>query len=92
MLFRRALERGNLLVAETTLRAICRPATEELLLLTALICRKQPERGKRVAARFLERWLERSVDTEIEDAALVAALLAALGGTGTSRRSRLFSP
>jgi hypothetical protein len=30
--FRRALERGNLLVAETTLREVGRPTLEELLL------------------------------------------------------------
>jgi len=80
-IFRRALERGNLLVAETTLRAIGRPTEEELLLLTALICRKQPQRGRRVAARFLERYLQHVSDASIDDAALVATLLAALGGS-----------
>jgi hypothetical protein len=78
--FRRALERGNLLIAETTLREIGRPTTEELLLLTALICQKQPERGGRVAARFLVRYLECTPNAEIDDAALVSSLLAALGG------------
>jgi hypothetical protein len=45
-----------------------------------LICRKQPERGRRVAARFLERYLEASPRATIDDAALTATLLAALGG------------
>jgi hypothetical protein len=79
-IFRRAIERDNLLIAETTLRELGRPSAEELLLLTALICRRQPERGRRVAARFLERYLATTAGATIEDAALVASLLAALGG------------
>jgi hypothetical protein len=63
-----------------TLREIGRPSSEELLLLTPLICRKQPERGRRVAARFLERWLGGVPERSIDDAALVASLLSALGG------------
>jgi hypothetical protein len=80
-----AIERDNLLVAETTLREFGRPSTEELLLLTALICRKQPERGRRVKARFLERYLQNAPSATIDDASLVATLLAALG----ARRSAL---
>lgn len=79
-IFRRAIERQNLLVAETTLRELGRPTTEELLLLTALICLKQPERGRRVAARLLERYLAETPQITIDDASLVASLLAALGG------------
>lgn len=63
-----------------TLRELGRPSSEELLLLNALICRKQPERGRRVAARFLERYLASTGGATIEEAALVASLLAALGG------------
>jgi hypothetical protein len=68
-------------VAETTLRELGRPSTEELLLLTALICERQPERGRRVAARLLLRYLEQTPDVTIEDAAVIAALLTALGGS-----------
>jgi hypothetical protein len=78
--FRRAIERGNLLVAETTLREIGRPSSEELLLLTSLIVAKQPERGRRVAARWLERYLAATAEITIDDASLLASLLAALGG------------
>jgi L-alanine-DL-glutamate epimerase-like enolase superfamily enzyme len=78
--FRRAIERSNLIAAEATLRELGRPSLGELLLLTALICRKQPARGRRVAARFLERYLQQEPDVTIEDAAAVASLLAALGG------------
>jgi hypothetical protein len=51
------------------------------LLLTALICKKQPERGRRVAARLLQRYLEQTPDATIQDAAVVASLLTALGGS-----------
>jgi hypothetical protein len=52
-----------------------------LLLLTALICQKQPERGRRVAARLLQRYLEQTPDATIEDVAVIASLLTALGGS-----------
>jgi hypothetical protein len=68
-----------LVVAEATLREIGRPSTEELLLLTALICQQQPERGRRVAARLLERHLAQTAQITIDEVALLAPLLAALG-------------
>jgi hypothetical protein len=79
-IFRRAIDRGNLLVAETTLRELGRPSLDELLDLTALIAMKAPERHSRVAARWLFRWLERDDQATIDDASLAAACLAALGG------------
>src|SRR6516225_2822050 len=80
-IFERAIERGNLLVAETTLRAeIPRPTLSDLLELTALIACKQPERFSRVAARWLLRYLEAVDDATIYDAAYVSANLQALGG------------
>jgi hypothetical protein len=63
-----------------TLRELGRPTIDELLLLTAAICLKQPERGRRVAGRFLQRYLDAHEQLTIDDAALVASLLAALGG------------
>lgn len=67
-------------MAETTLSELGRPSLEELLLLTALICQKQPERGRRVAARFLSRYVDSAGHATIDEAALVTSLLAALGG------------
>jgi len=63
-----------------TLPEIGLPSGEELLLLTALICQKQPERGRRVAARWLGRHLGEGGETTIDDALLIASLLSALGG------------
>jgi hypothetical protein len=77
---RRALERGNLLIAETSARECGRLTLQERLELTALISQKQPERGRRVAAVWLRRWIEEMPGVTIDDAALVASLLTALGG------------
>jgi hypothetical protein len=68
------------MVAETTAREIGRVGLDEALELTALIMVKQPERGQRVAARWLERYMAESVRLGIADVALVAVLLQALGG------------
>ncbi len=78
--YQRAIERGNLLVAETILRELGRPTLLELLELVALIAFKAPERHSRVSARWLLRWLEQHDQATIEDAALATACLLALGG------------
>ena len=79
-IYKRAIERGNLLVAEVTLRQeIPRPTLVDLLELTALIAFKQPERFSRVAARWLLKYLERVDDATIDEAAFAAASLGALG-------------
>lgn len=77
---KRALERGNLLIAETSAWECGRLTLQERLELTALICEKQPERGRRVAAAWLQCSLEETPGATIDDAALLASLLAALGG------------
>jgi uncharacterized Zn finger protein len=80
-IFQRAIERGNLVVAEATLRTeISRPTLVDLLDLTALIAFKQPDRYTRVAARWLQRYLEGVEDATIYDAVFVAACLESLGG------------
>ena len=80
-IFQRAIEHGNLLVAESTLRAeIPRPTLSDLLELTALIAQKQPERFSRVAARWLLKYLQAVDKATIYDAQFVAANLQALGG------------
>ena len=79
-MFHRAIERGNLLVAETTLRELGRPSLCELLELRILIAERDPRRHPRVAARWLLRYLEAQDDATIEDAAFIASCLAALTG------------
>jgi hypothetical protein len=80
-IFERAIERGNVALAETTLRAeIPRPTLVDLLELTALIALKEPQRHARVSARWLQRWLEAHAFATIYDAAFAVAALQALGG------------
>jgi hypothetical protein len=79
--YERAIERGNLLVAETLLRSeIPRPTLTDLLELVALIAVKDPRRHGRAAARWVQRWLEREPDATVDDIAYVAVSLQALGG------------
>jgi hypothetical protein len=80
VVYRKAIERGNLLIAETTLRELGRPTLAELLALTGLIARKDPRRHERVAARWLFRYLQEHDRATITEAALAAAALAALVG------------
>lgn len=78
--FRRALEHGNLLLAEFTAREVGKIDLREALELTALIAQNDRERGRRVASRWSQRWLEETPAPTIDDAAMVAGCLTALGG------------
>jgi hypothetical protein len=79
-IFRRALERGNLLVAEATAKELPPLSLEDALDLTMLIARKDPRRHPRVAARWLLRYLEEVDDATIDEAAMAASCLSALSG------------
>jgi hypothetical protein len=80
-IFKRAIEHGNLLVAETILRSeIPRASLGDLLELTALIALKDPKRHSRVAARWLQRWLDARDDATIYEVVFVASSLQSLGG------------
>jgi hypothetical protein len=78
--FKRAIEGGNLLVAETVLRELGRPTLGELLELTILIAFKDPRRYPRVAVRWLGRYLDSFDGATIDDAAFAVACLEALAG------------
>src|SRR2546427_4251622 len=61
--FKRAIERGNLAVAEAMVREIGRVSLEEALELTALIAVKEPRRHERVAMRWLRLYLNETNTT-----------------------------
>jgi hypothetical protein len=58
--FKRAIDRGNLVVAEITAREIGRINLVEALELTALLAKRDPKRHKRFASRWLWRSLGES--------------------------------
>lgn len=82
-IFKRAVENGNVLVAEMTARELGRLSLVEALELTALVAQKDPARCSRYAVRWLRRLLEEDEMLTIEEAALAASALAALGGRGS---------
>jgi hypothetical protein len=82
--YQRAIERGNLLVAETVLRELGRPTLGELLELTILIAFKDPRRYSRVSARWLVRYLEAHGEATIDGAAFAVACLEGVAGPNTS--------
>jgi hypothetical protein len=78
MIFRRALQRGNLVLAEVTAREIGRVTIAEALELTALVARKQPHRYGRFAARWLCLYLEEHEKATLEDVELLVSNLRSL--------------
>jgi hypothetical protein len=81
-IFRRAIERCNVVGAELTARELERLTLDVALALTELVARKDPARGSRYAVRWLRRLLDEGHDLPIDEVALAAAALAALGGRG----------
>ena len=77
--FRRAIEHGNVVVAEITAREIGRIELADALELAALIAQKDWERGRRAAARWLARWIGDHPRATLDEALVVAGLLAGLG-------------
>jgi hypothetical protein len=78
--FKRALERGNLPVAEATAKEIGRISLAEALELTALVAEKTPERHGRFAARWLSCYLDELEPETLEEVGFVLGCLAALAG------------
>jgi len=79
-IFRRALQRGNLMVAETMVREIGVVSLSEPLELTALIAKHERPRLARLGARWLQRWLDETPGQALEEISLVLACLSELGG------------
>jgi hypothetical protein len=81
VIFRRALEAGNLVVAELAPHQLRGLSLADALELTALAALRDRERGARYAVRWLARWLEEAQPT-LDQAVLVVGALRALGGPG----------
>jgi hypothetical protein len=81
-IFNRAVENGNVLVAEMTARELGQITLDEALALTALVVQKDPGRRSGYTVRWLLRLLEEDENLTVEEAVLAASALAALGGRG----------
>jgi hypothetical protein len=81
-IFTRAIERGNIVIAELAAREVGRLTLGEALALTALVAQKDPARRVRYLLRWLRRLLEEDECLTIDEAALAVSALAALGGRG----------
>jgi hypothetical protein len=79
-IFHRAIQRGNLLTAETSAREMGRVSLTEALELTALIAQKDPRRHGRAGTRWLVRYLEGNPQAGLDTASYVVGCLSALGG------------
>jgi len=87
----RAIERGNVVVAEITARELGGLGLPEALELTALIAMKDWERARRASARWLARWIGEHPRATLDEALVVAGLLAGLGDRRvTARRSERY--
>ena len=76
--FRRAIERGNYLVAVTTAREIGQLSLDEALELLLLIATKEPERFERAAARWHARFVLETRAVDVADAQLLLGAVAGL--------------
>ncbi len=81
-IFKRAIENGNVLMAEMTARELGRLTLDESLALTALVAQRDPGRRSRFAVRWLRRLLEEDENLTIDEAALAVSALGSLGGRG----------
>jgi hypothetical protein len=76
--FTRAIERGNLFVAEASAREVGRLTLEEALRLVFLYAKKDPGRYERAALRWLVRYLTEGKAVTLLSAHLALSALAEL--------------
>ncbi len=74
-IFKRVIERGNLVLAEATARELGRLTLDEALRLLFLYAEKEPIKFERAALRWLGRWV-----TEAKAVSLLKAQLALTAG------------
>jgi hypothetical protein len=89
--FKRAIERGNLLIAEMTARELGRLALADALDLLVLVVEKEPERRDRFATRWLSRLIEEDPRLTLDEVRLAASALAALGGRSHEQSASLLA-
>jgi len=91
-IFKRAIQRRNVVVALAAARELPQVSLEDPLELALLVARKDPRRHPRAAAPWLLRYLEEEPAATVEEAALAASSLVALTGAGSRRPCRRCGP
>jgi hypothetical protein len=77
-IFKRAIERGNLVIAEATAREIGRLTLDEALLLVFLYAEKEPIKFERAALRWLARYVTEGKAVSLLKAQLALSALSEL--------------
>jgi hypothetical protein len=88
-IFKRAIERGNLVVAEASAKEMGRLTLEEALRLLFLYAEKDPVRYERAALRWLDRYLTEGKKVTLLSAQLAVAALGELRAGERERATRL---
>jgi hypothetical protein len=88
-IFSRAIENGNLVVAEQVAREVPNLTLEEALRLLFLYAEKDPARYDRAAMRWLGLYLEKGKAVTLLDAQLAALALAELQAGDSQRAAKL---
>jgi hypothetical protein len=87
-IFRRAIERGNVVAAEASAREVRNLTLEDALRLLFLYAEKEPVKYERAALRWLARYLPEGKDVSLLKGQLAVAALAELrAGDGQHARS-----
>ena len=78
--FKRAIDRGNVVAAELALREAGEVDLGDALEFVVLVALGDRPRSRRMCVRWLERFVGETTGVEIESVVAVAGLLTALGG------------
>jgi hypothetical protein len=88
-IFSRAIEKGNLVIAEATAHEITNLTLEEALRLLFLYAEKDPARYDRAALRWLARYVRDGKDVTLLKAQLAVSALAELRGGERQHAAKL---
>ena len=89
-IFKRAIENGNLVVAEATAPELGRLTLDEALQLVLLYAAHEPQKLERAALRWFGRYLDEGKDVTLFRAQVALAALAELRVGSDSARELLF--
>jgi hypothetical protein len=90
-IFSRAIENGNLVVAEQVAREVANLTLEEALRLLFLYAEKEPARYENAALRWLDLYLAKGKDVTLLKVQLAASALAELRGVERAYAARLLA-